>query len=172
MKALLRNTFLMVVLAIASTLYGAVPPMTVIVSDASNKVVHKTTISTNGTFTTGNLTPGNYIVQFTSNSAGKGKYYSLVISAGKKKMASAAVPAEKFAGGGVAMKLDVGAGLPIIGQVAPAGDVKIDPKTGKTLVFIPPTVGSHLPGRWVPEDSADAIATLNVTSEKAGRMKK
>jgi hypothetical protein len=45
----------------------------------------------------------------------------LVIFAGKKKIVADAVEAEKFAAGGVAMKIDVAAGLNITGQVAPAG---------------------------------------------------
>ena len=73
-----------------------------------------------------------------------------------------AIAGEKLLAGGVAMKLDVGAGLNIAGQVSQASNnVKIDPKTKKRLVFIPPRVGSNLPGKWVPEDSAEAVAARN-----------
>jgi hypothetical protein len=83
----------------------------------------------------------------------KGKKYALVVSAGKKKV-SASIPGEKFARGGVAMKVDVGAGLNITGVVA-ADDAPIS-KNNKKMVWIAPELGSNLPGRWVEEDSAEA----------------
>ena len=95
---------------VASSVSGAVPPINVIVSDASGKVAFKSTTNANGTFTTGNLKPGHYVVQFTSTSAAvKGNFYGLVVSAGKAKNSANAVAGEKFAaGGGVAMKITVG----------------------------------------------------------------
>jgi hypothetical protein len=110
-------------------------------------------------------------VQFNSSSAEfKGKQYAVVVSAGKKKV-SANVPGEKFAGGGVAMKVDVGAGLNITGQVAAqTGPVS---KSNKKMVWIPKQLGSNIPGHWVEEDSAEAIAAKNagiLTTKDIQRM--
>ena len=78
-------------------------------SDASGKVVFKGTTNTNGSFTTGNLRAGDYIVQFTSNNAVvKANRYAVVVSAGTAKMSAKAIAGERFAGAGVAMKITVG----------------------------------------------------------------
>jgi hypothetical protein len=93
-------------------------------------------------------------VQFNSPSGGVTGNYAIVVSAGTKKVSAAGVAGEKFAKGGVALKVDVGAGLNITGQVA--GEVAGASKNGKKMVFIPPQAGSHMPGKWVEEDSAEA----------------
>jgi len=154
MKNLIRNTLLSLLLMAASLAYGAVPAVNVIVSDAGGKAAYKGATNSSGAFATAKLQPGNYTVQFSSSNAElKGKQYALVVSAGKKKV-SANVAGDKFARGGVAMKVDVGAGLNITGQVAAqTGPVS---KNGKTMVWIPPTLGSNMPGHWAEEDSAEA----------------
>jgi hypothetical protein len=125
MKKLIGRSFLVFVLLAASVVYGGVPPMNVTVSDAGGKTAFKGVTTANGTFTTANLTPGNYVVQFNSTSGGmKGNRYAIVVSAGTKKVAAAAVPGEKFSGGGVALRVVVGSGLNITGQVAPEADGK------------------------------------------------
>ena len=110
-----------------------------------------------GRFATPKLEPGNYAVQFTSNSAVKGSRYTLVVAAGKKKVAANAVAAEKLAGGGVAMKIDVGAGLNITGQVA-AEDKNSAPigANGKPMVWIQKRTGSNIGAHWAESDSAEA----------------
>ena len=134
--------------------------MNVTVSDAGGNAAFKGTTNANGAFATANLKPGNYVVQLNSKSAAvKGNRYTIVVSAGKKKVSAGAVPGEKFAGGGVALKVDVGAGLNITGQVATEANGVV--KNGKKMVWIPPTVGSHMPGRWVPADSPEAISAYN-----------
>ena len=128
--------------------YGAVPTINVTVSDASGKPAFKGATNANGTFATANLKPGNYVVQFNStNAAVKGKHYAVVVSAGAKKVSANAVAGEKFAGGGVAMKVSVGAGLNITGQVSAEADGAM--KSGKKMVWIPPQLGSNMPGHWV-----------------------
>ena len=160
MKNMTGNTLLSLFLLAAPMAYGAVPSLSVTVSEAGGKVAFKGTTNTAGTFATTNLKPGNYVVQFNStNAALKGNQYALVISSGKKKVAANAVAGEKFAGGGVAMKIEVGTGVNIAGQFAM--ESKTAMKDGKKMVFIRPRVGSNMPGRWVPADSAEAIAAQN-----------
>ena len=160
MKNTVRNILLLLSFFTASAVYGAVPAMNVTVSDASGKAAFKGTTNAKGSFATANLKPGNYVVQFNSTiGAVKGNHYAIVVSAGTKKVSAAAVPGEKFAGGGVAMKVDVGAGLNITGQVAAETNGAV--KNGKKMVWIPPQLGSHMPGHWAEEGSAEAIAAKN-----------
>jgi len=155
MKNMIRST--VISLIVASVAYGGVPAMNVIVSDAGGKAAFKGTTSAKGDFATAKLNPGKYVVQFNSTSpAVKGNQYSIVVSAGTKKVSASAVPGEKLNGGGVALKVDVGSGLNITGQItaAAAGSVK----NGKKMVWIPPQLGSHMPGHWAEEGSAEAMA--------------
>ncbi|MEY2482808.1 MAG: hypothetical protein QOK24_1336 [Verrucomicrobiota bacterium] len=173
MKNILRFASIVLFLIAVSVGYSAVPAVNVTVSDAGGKVAFKGATSATGTFATPKLKPGNYVVQFNSSSpALKGHQYTLVISAGKKKVSADSVAGEKFLSGGVAMKLEVGSGLNITGQVAAPANVKIDPKTKKKMVYIPPTVGSNMPGRWVPEDSAEAVAARNTNGIRTEDVRK
>jgi hypothetical protein len=52
------------------------------------------------------------------------------------------------------MKVDVGAGLNITGQVLLEDKVN---KSGKKMVWIPPKTGSNFGGRWVEEGSPEEI---------------
>jgi hypothetical protein len=132
----------------------------VTVSDASGKAAFRGATNPSGIFASTNLKPGNYVVQFNStNSALKGNQYAVVISAGKKKVSASAVAGEKFTTGGVAMKIDVGANVKITGQVAV--ESKVAMKDGKKMVWLPPRIGSNMPGRWVAADSAEAVAAQN-----------
>ena len=150
---IIARTFILLVALTVTTAFAGVPPVNVTVS-GSGKAAFKGKTDAKGTFATAKLTPGEYTVQFNSDSAElKGKKYALVVSAGKKKV-SANIPGEKFARGGVAMKVDVGAGLNITGVVA-ADDAPVS-KNNKKMVWIPPALGSNMPGRWVEEDSAEA----------------
>ena len=156
MKNMVRSAVASFILIVACMAFGATPAMNVTVSDGSGKAAFKGMTNANGVFGTAKLTPGNYTVQIASQSADvKGKHYAIVVAAGKKKVSASAVPGEKFARGGVALKVDVGAGLNITGQVAPEEKVA----GGKKQVWVPPMLGSNLPGRWVDEDSAEAKAS-------------
>jgi hypothetical protein len=159
MKNLSRSLFLVVGLFAGTIAFGGVPPMTVTVSSAGGKASFKGTTDSKGAFATSSLPTGNYVVQFNANAAAvKGSHYSVVVSAGKKKVSASAVPGEKFVGGGVAMKVDVGAGLNITGQVV--SDEKVS-KSGKKMVWIPPVLGSHMPGHWAEEGSAEEVQSRN-----------
>lgn len=162
MKNMIRSAAVSL-LFITSMAYGSVPAMSVTVSDAGGKSAFKGTTDAKGTFATAKLKPGNYVVQFNSKSAAvKGNQYAIVVSAGTKKVSANAVSGEKLAGGGVAMKVDVGPGLNITGQVA--SELKSAMKNGKKMVWIPPQLGSNMPGHWVEEGSAEAIAAKSAGS--------
>ena len=172
MKQFIRSVlFLTIVLGASIAL--AVPSLKVTISDSAGKVAFKGATNTSGAFATKNLPAGNYVVQFnSSDSSLKGQALNLIVSAGKKKVTAEAISGDKLLTGGVAMKVDVGANLNISGQISSALNAKIDPKTKKKLVYIPPRIGSNLPGRWVPEDSAEAVAARNSGELRTEDMRK
>jgi hypothetical protein len=131
--------------ATASVASAAVPLIKVTVADSSGKVAYRGATDGKGTFATGKLQPGGYVVQFNSKSAPKGTKYVLVISAGKKKVMANAVEAEKFAAGGVAMKIDVAAGVNISGQVA-AGEAQTSSSVGVRNIQIQQNRAQQLEG--------------------------
>ena len=151
MKNLIRNLVLSAALVVASVVFGAgVAPMDVTVSGPGGKVAYKGKTDANGAFSTPKLAPGNYTVQFNSPGLKAGQYV-VVVSAGKKKVSADSVVGDKFAKGGVAMKVDVGAGLNITGKVALAGG-----EVRPGMVWIPKQPGSNLPAHWAAADSAEA----------------
>jgi hypothetical protein len=164
MKNTIRNSFVALAVATASVAFGSVPQINVTISDSSGKAAYKGATDAKGTFATGTLKPGGYVVQFNSKNAGKGNY-ALVVSAGKKKVTAGAVSAEKFAAGGVAMKIDVGSGLNITGQVSPE-DKNSAPmgRNGKAMVWIPKQLGSNIAAHWAESDSAEAKAAQTAGS--------
>ena len=163
MKQLIRSVLFLPILLAASVAF-AVPSMKVTVFDARGKVAFQGATNTSGTFTTGALQPGRYIVQFNSKgrSTVNGNQYALVVSAGSKKVIADVVAGEKFLGGGVAMRIDVGSGYRIAGQLVEGVLARIDPRTGQKLVWLRPTTGSNLAGRWVPADSAELVSARNL----------
>lgn len=172
MKNLVRTIAFLVVL-IAATAFAGIAPVTVTVS-SSGKTAFKGRTDAKGAFATGKLNPGNYVVQFNSSDASlKGKRFTLVVAAGKKKVSANAVAGEKFAAGGVAMKVDVGAGLNITGQVA-AEDKSSAPlgKNGKPMVWIPKMIGSNLAAHWAEAGSAEAVAAKTAGTVSADEIRR
>ncbi len=151
----IARTCVALLFASASLAFGALPQLTVTVADSGGKAAYKGATNKAGTFATGTLKPGNYVVQFNAKSAEKGTSYALVVSAGTKKVTADSIVGERFMGGGVAMKIDVGSGLNITGQVTTGMQTKVD-KDGKQMVWIPKKLGSNLPAHWAPADSAEA----------------
>ena len=156
MKTALRNLFLLFVFVTASLASAAVPPMRVIVSNASGELAFKGTTDANGTFATANLRPGHYVVQFKAKSADvKDSSFALIVSAGSKKVVANAVSGSMFTGGGVAMRVDVGDGLNITGNIASAAAGA----SPVTMVWVPTMPGSNMPAHWAVKGSADEISS-------------
>jgi len=163
MKKILSTAVVGLVVAAGSFAYAAVPEMRVIVSDSSGYAAYKGATDSKGAFVTGSLKPGHYVVQFNAKRNDvEGNNYALIVSAGAKKVVASAVAGEKFAGGGVAMRIEVGGGGNIVGQVA--SDLRTMMKDGKLLVWIPQRIGSHLPAHWAEADSADAKIAQTASS--------
>jgi hypothetical protein len=164
-------------LGIASAASAVVPPMEVTVFDASGKVGFKGATNANGTFATANLQPGQYVVQFnTKSAAAKGNQYLLVVSAGKKKVIATGVSGETFIGGGAAMRVSVGSGLKITGQVANEqnvvreGGLEYRVIDGHRFVWVAEGLGSNMGGRWVEESLAPARNVIRLSKESFARF--
>lgn len=165
-----------VLLGITTTAYGGVPSMNVTVFDADGKVAFKGPTSANATFAARNLPPGNYVVQFNARSrAVNNNQYLLVVSAGKKKVIAADVPGEKFMAGGVAMRVDVGPGSEITGQIATEEGVaegngpKFRVIDGKRYLWVSGELGTNQGGHWMEEGSP---TLRNVTAWNSAELQK
>jgi hypothetical protein len=158
MKKIWSIAIVGLVMAAGSIAFGSVPALRVTVSDSKGYAAYKGTTNEDGTFATGTLKPGHYVVQFNARrDTVAGNNYALIVSAGRKKVVASAVAGDKFAGGGVAMRIEVAGGAKIAGQVA--SDLRTMMKNGRLLVWIPQQIGSHLPGHWAEADSAEAKFT-------------
>ena len=146
---------------------AAVPTLNVTVADSSGKTTYKGATDSRGIFASPKMQPGNYAVQFSSKSASAGSHYTLVVVAGTKKTFANAVTAEKLAGGGVAMKIEVKANASIQAQVSAEDKATRIGKNGKLMVWIPRKIGSNLPAHWAESDSAEAKEAETSTSYSA-----
>ncbi len=171
-----RSAFALL-LGIGAAAYAGVPPMEVTVSDASGQVAFQGMTNANATFATTNLRPGNYVVQFNAKSAAlNGNQYLLVVSAGEKKVIAHAVPGEKITAGGVAMKVDVGPGLKISGQVASqqlvgsTANPNIMVRNGRRYAWVTAETGSNLGGHWVEEGLGEERNVIRLNADELSKV--
>ncbi len=156
-------------LGAASLAFASVPKMDVTVTNSAGKVLFKGKTDPQGVFATRNLSPGNYVVQFNATAA-EGGPFAVMVNVGKKKVSAQSVPAAKFVEGGVAMRIEVGKEMRLVGQVAPVGQItlgntdkpgakttaKVKYVNGKKYVWVGGGTGSNLGGHWVDADSPEA----------------
>jgi hypothetical protein len=149
-------------------------PLEVIVrKDPGGTLAYQGNTDSRGMFATPNLAAGKYTVEFRSKGTMKGNA-SITIGGAKEPM-NASVPGAKFAGGGVAMRVQLGKAGKLNGQVAPEGaapqakmeSVKANVKVikGKRHVWVPGPIGSNIAGRWVEEGTEGAVLR---TDKKGG----
>lgn len=119
MKNLFPKIVLCLFLVAASVANAGLVSLNVTVSDATGKLAFKGATKNDGGFATEKLQPGNYVVQFNSTNASlKGGLYSIIVAAGQKKVVADSLAGHKFLAGGVALRVQVGAGSNIIGYVS------------------------------------------------------
>ena len=133
----------------------AIPPLDIIVSDANSKPAFRGVSNRDGTFATGKLAPGNYVVRFHSqHSFTKDDHYLLILSAGKKTLISNRLDGASFAASGVAANMEVAKTGVISGQVADAEELEkagVKVVNGRRYRWIKGTTGDNFGGRWVEE---------------------
>lgn len=170
MKNVARNILISFFsLVIASIAWGAaIPPVNVEVSNSSGKNVFKGTTNASGTFTTGDLAAGQYVVQFTSKASGmKGAKFSIAVNAGKTSMSADSVTGEKLTSNGVAMKVNVSSNAKMTGQISTGGKsagvttaAAQDNRPGKMIngkkyIWVTPQTSNLEGGHWVEAGSAE-----------------
>jgi len=168
----MKNVLLshLLLFALLGTASAAIPALNVTVLDPSGKTAFKGATDTSGIFASPKMQPGSYAVQFISNNAPKGSHYTLVVVAGTKKTFANAITAEKLAGGGVAMKIEVKANASIQAQVSAEDAATRIGKNGKLMVWIPKKIGSNLPAHWAESDSTEAREAMTATSYSLKNM--
>ncbi len=147
---------LLLLVFVASSAF-AIPPLDVTVSGANSGRVSKMITKSDGTFATGSLASGSYVVEFRSHSAALANdQFLLVLRAGKKTVISNAIPGKQFTAGGAAVRMDLKNGTAITGQVASERELskaKVRMVNGKRLVWVESKTGSNVGGQWVEESA-------------------
>jgi hypothetical protein len=93
MKNILATAVVGLVVGASSFAFAAIPEMRVTVSDANGYAAYKGATDSNGSFATGSLKPGHYVVQFNAKRNDvEGSNYALIVSSGKKKVVADVVP--------------------------------------------------------------------------------
>lgn len=156
MKNLARYSLGFSFFLIASAALAGLPSMTVIVSDTNGRAAFRGVTNADGLFRTDTLAPGNYVVQLKSSGATTDAQYLLVVAAGQKKVTADSVPAAKFNGGGVALRVPVRAEQSIVGQIVTEAPIastdagKVRTILGRRYYWVANVTGTNL-GRWVEE---------------------
>ncbi len=165
MSRCIRNGLLITLGLLTASVAHAIPSMEVTVFDGNAKLAFKGATQANGTFATGDLRPGQYVVRFISKIAAvRGDSYLLILIAEKKPFISNPVAGGKFFGGGVAIRMDVTQPVRITGQVESARALardKVEVINGKRYFWVKET-GTNLSGRWIEEGSAGAVNVVSL----------
>ena len=148
------------------------PPLDVVVTKEPGAIVaFRGKTDATGNFATRDLAPGAYIVQFSSQKAAALKHsqLSIDVGGGRNLMRATAVPGEKFAGAGVAMKVEVTQLSRLSGQVAnsvqtaslsqpgaTSAKANVKHMNGKRYVWVPGGIETRIGGKWVEEGSEAA----------------
>ena len=138
-----------------SAVYAELPPVKVTISTADGKLAYEGRTNERGIFRTGNVPSGDYVVQFRSGKAAmETNEYLLVVAAGKRKVIADALRGEQFGGGGVAMRLKVGAGMKIEGQIVSERSVTVSGSAtervinGRIYRWVQDSTGTHIGPHW------------------------
>jgi hypothetical protein len=153
MKTAARALLVVVVLFAAAAAYGASPPVNVTVKQRpSGKFVKQVTSDASGNFFLGTLPAGAYVLEFRAPKPtdARNRQFSLSV-AGTKTTGTQNVSGNSLVTG-VALDVELGPNANVVGQVATGPTVALRAR----MIWIPPMLGSNMPGHWAPEDSAEA----------------
>lgn len=142
-----------------SSAYSAINPSVEITLRAktSGKIVKQVTTDAQGGFKIGTVPASPYTLEFRAKSPAEVKNQSFVIKlAGTKSRSNQKGFAGRYIAGGVLLEVETLPGTPLHGLITP-GSVQ----NAQKMIWLPQETGSHLPGRWVEEDSARRVASSN-----------
>lgn len=162
MKNMTRGIVFLLVALATPVIYGGEPPRGVAGVEVIVKQRPRDSVVTDrrGNFAIETLAPGSYTLTFRSKRGGDlpgstshkvivATAYSIKIDGTKRAVNKSDLTSDDLLAG-VDVVVDLGPGARISGQVA-AGSLK-------NMIWIAQESGSHLPGRWVAEDSPEAKA--------------
>lgn len=168
MKNTIRHLLPILLLALASSA-SAIPPLDVTVSDAATGRTHQMLTKPDGTFVTGTLPSGSYVIKFRSHDAALANdQFLLILCAGKKTLVSNAIPGKQFTAGGAAVKMQLGNEKQITGQVASERELrqaKVKMVNGKRFIWKENGTGDNFGGRWVEESSLRGTTLTGLSVE-------
>lgn len=126
---------------------------------SSGQIVKQVTTDTRGEFALGSLPPGAYNLEFRCPrpSDATDKEFTLIVN-GVKVSGRQTVAGSSLVGG-VGLAVEIPRGASVNGQIASGSEgARL-----KTLVWVPPMVGSNMPGRWAEKGSIDEVLSSNRT---------
>lgn len=154
MKRKFRTLLLLLVFLVSSAVSSfAVVPAVDITVKQKGKVVKETQSDRNGVFVIGTLPKGAYSFEFRArrSDAFKNQQFSIGVDGITQSGNQGGISGDSLVGG-VAVNVEVAAGSTVRGQIAVGNDL-----ARKKMVWVPPILGSNMPGRWAEEGSADEI---------------
>lgn len=165
MKNLIYHTVVGLLLALCAT--GLAAPMDVMVVDANNRLAHKGRLDADGSFSTRPLRPGDYVVQFNARGGAPREDYAIIVGAGRNKVVADTVAGEKFAGGGVAMRIKVPRPTRIVGHVAAGGAEAIGVRiiNGRRYILVRESTGTFIGPRWVEEGTQSVRNVFQISRD-------
>lgn len=138
----------------------------VTISDGAGRLAYRGQTDGNGVFVSGQIAPGNYVVQFNAKNAPPNRNdYAIYAAAGRHRIVADAVAGAKLAGAGVAMRVKATGKTVILGQVVAGGVDALGTRivNGKRYVLVAPRTGDLGP-RWVEEgtDTGRNVTRLQI----------
>jgi hypothetical protein len=157
MKNANRRFLVLLVFFAASALGEAVsaPVVDITVKDRPRgRVVKQVTTDAKGIFFIGTLPEGSYVLEFRAKVAPdlKKQQFSIAVDGIKQSGKQGGITGNSLVGG-VALNVEVARSSKVSGQVGLGANA---PQKTK-MVWILPILGSHQPGRWVEEGSAEEV---------------
>src|SRR4051794_35500409 len=121
---------------------------------SGNVVIAQTKSDASGAFTIGTVPAGAYTLELHTKDVPRLPAFTLKI-AGVKPGDSEKGVLTRYLAGGAAFDIVAISGTPLRGLISPGA------KNAKTMIWLPTPTGSILPGRWVEQGSAQAVAFRN-----------
>jgi hypothetical protein len=121
---------------------------------AGGKVVAQAKSDLSGAFLMGTFPAGSYTLELRTKEVPRLPAFTIKI-AGTKSGDSEKGVLTRYLAGGAAFDIEVLPGTPLRGLISPGS------KNAKMMIWLPKPTGTNLPGRWVEQGSAQAVAAHN-----------
>jgi hypothetical protein len=133
------------------------PTVEISLRRSGGKIVKQVKTDANGVFTVGTVPAGSYSLEFRAKSAREIENQSFVIKiAGTKSRGGDKSLLGRHFVGGASFDIETLPRTELRGAIAP-GSLR----NARKMIWLPQEMGSNLPGRWVEEGSAQAVARYN-----------